>query len=129
MIVRAHLYVCHADVWPYLAVFTDNGISFQDRSRIQDRIPAYYYRRIYIGICRVDNRNTIGHQFVELAAAQDLFCCRQLLPGIDSQRFFIIRSGKRTDYLSCIHQHADNIRQIVFTLGIIIIYVVQHLPE
>ena len=129
MVVIAHLDVSHADIRTDLAAFADDCISFEDRPRIEDGVAADGNRRVYIGIIGVNDGDAIGHEFIQFTLAQDPFGFGHLLTRVYTERFRIGRCGKGTDDLACRYEHADDIGQIIFTLGIVIGDVVKHIPQ
>ena len=128
MVVIAHVDIGHADVRPDLAVFANDRLPFEDRSRIEHRIAADDDRRIDIGVGRIDDRDSSGHQFYQFALAQYLFGFSQLQARVDAQCFLICGDSIGADHLTGSDEHADNIRQIIFALRIVIADLMQHGP-
>ena len=116
----AHLDILQTDAGANFTVFTDYGIAFNPGLRIDNRIAANLDIAIHISGIRVHNRNTISHEFFILAAAQDFFSTRELHAGVNAQRGFIIISCYSPDFLTLLLENFEHIRQVVFTLGIVI---------
>ena len=128
MVVVAHDDIGHAHIWTDMAAFADDRITFEYSPRIKDAVAANGDRRVHVRIGRIDDSDAIGHELDQLALAQYLFGFSHLEPRVDAQRFLIVRRSKSADALACADEHADNIRQVVFPLGVVIRHRMEQFP-
>ena len=100
-----------------MAVGVDNGIR------------PHLYLLVNITVGRVDDSHTGHHQLMSLAAVQLGSSLRQLYAVIHTGGFHGVGGGQRVDFPAGRRDDLDNIRQIIFALGIVVVQLAQRIGQ